>query len=121
MPWSIAECTARDASPTSIEPYMVVLISQVPKPMGEVMRSVLPIGRRSMAPTLHHRGARVRWSGQVRRQVLSPPVNPLITLRWATMNTMIGGSVATTATAIRSCAVDHNCTFWKYSSDTGSV
>ena len=48
MPWSIAECTARDASPTSIEPYMVVLISQVPKPMGEVMRSVFPIGRRSM-------------------------------------------------------------------------
>src|SRR6266487_4428212 len=41
MPWSIAWPTARLASCTSMLPYLVVLISQVPKPIAEQIRSVL--------------------------------------------------------------------------------
>src|SRR6266487_2463587 len=48
MPWSIAWPTARLASCTSMLPYIVVLISQVPKPIAEQIRSVLPKRRCSI-------------------------------------------------------------------------
>src|SRR5919198_56338 len=48
MPWSMAWPTARLASCTSMLPYIVVLISQVPKPIVEQIRSVLPKRRCSI-------------------------------------------------------------------------